>query len=227
MRISKAVILVLATAGCGLFGKKDGDAGTDIPGAIDAAGIVAAPGTPVGKNLAAVARFATEVPMNEPKMIGQTATPKTSPSAGTVVATLKTGTIVTRIATNLNHSLIVFPDPNVPADNLMGWVTDAAFSAAFIPKTTDAGVAVADAGAVVVADAGAVVADAGAAKAQPTCVGGKAVVIPNTTDSYQCRKICTVDADCKKGTKKCEPAKVYRPQGTEPVDIKACHDDKS
>ena len=99
MRIPATLLLVFV-AGCGLLGKKDNDAGVDLAGAIDAAAVVVTPGAPIGKNAAAVARFATEVPMDEPKMIGQTATPRTSPSGGSIVATLKTNTVVTRIATN-------------------------------------------------------------------------------------------------------------------------------
>ncbi len=229
MRISAAatVAIVLALTGCGVFGKKGDDGGAgDTPGAIDAAAVVAAPGAPIGKNSAAVARFATEAALNEPKMIGQTATPRTSPSGGTVVGTLKTGTIVTRIATNGGHSLIVFPDPNVSTDNLMGWVTEAAFSAAVIPKTAvDSGVVVVDAGTPAVVDAGApAVVDAGAPPKANCAAPGIAVVIPGTTNSYQCRKPCAADADCKKGAKKCEGFKTYPAPGT---DVKACHDDKT
>lgn len=224
MRISKSVVLALALCGCGLFGKKEeGGGGGDAPGAIDAAAVVAPPGTPTGKNAAGVARFATEVPQNEPKMIGQLASPRTSPSAGTVIAQLKAGTIVTRIATNAGHSLIVFPDPNVPADNLMGWVTDAAFSAAVVPKVVDAGVAVVDAGPAVV-DAGPAVVDAGPEKKQPTCKAGSVpIALPV---SWGCRKSCTSDKDCTQKTKKCEEQKIYLPPAGTPTTAKACHDDQ-
>lgn len=241
MRISKSVVLVLALCGCGLLGKKGGgeDAGAvtgEVPGAIDAEAVATPPGTPIGKNAPAVARFATEAPANEPKMLGQAASPRTSPGAGTVVTQLKTGTVVTRIATNAGQSLIVFPDPNVPTDNLMGWVPDSAFSAVVVPKpatttTTDGGtVAVVDAGAPAVVDAGApAVADAGAAeKKQPTCpkAGSTPVLLSTTSNAWSCRKNCTADKDCTKGTKKCETFKVYLPPAGSPTSVKTCHDDQ-
>lgn len=241
MRISKSVVLVLALCGCGLLGKKGGgeDAGAvtgEVPGAIDAEAVATPPpGTPIGKNAPAVARFATEAPANEPKMLGQAASPRTSPGAGTVVTQLKTGTVVTRIATNAGQSLIVFPDPNVPTDNLMGWVPDSAFSAVVVPKpatttTTDGGtVAVVDAGAPAVADAGApAVVDAGTPeKKQPTCKSGSTpVLLSSTSNAWSCRKNCTADKDCTKGTKKCETFKVYLPPAGSPTSVKTCHDDQ-
>ena len=40
----------------------------------------------------------------------------------------------------MNQNLIVFPDPNVPTDSLMGWVPNAAFSTAVVAIHHDAGV---------------------------------------------------------------------------------------
>lgn len=223
-----ATLLLVFVAGCGLLGKKDQDAGVDMTSAIDAAAVVAPPGAPIGKNAAGVARFATEVAADEPKMIGQTATPRTQPSGGAVVATLKTGTIVTRIATNAGHSLIVFPDPNVPADNLMGWVTEAAFSAAVIPKK-DAGVVV-DSGAAVVVDAGTTpppVVDAGPAWTATKCSKTNNIAVKLAGGgAWACRHLCAADKECTKGAKKCEQADIYNPEPGKATTAKVCHDDQ-
>lgn len=225
MRIPATLLLVFV-AGCGLLGKKGEDAGVDMSTAIDAAAAPTPPGAPVGKNAAAVARFATEAPVDEPKQIGQTATPRTSPGGGTVVATLKTGTVVTRIATNAGHSLIVFPDPNVPADNLMGWVPDSAFSAAVVPRPPrpDAGV---DAGAAAPVDAGApAVVDAGPPGWKPTTCTKEKNIAVKTATGYACRHLCTDNKECTKGTKKCEQADIYNPEPGKATTTKACHDDQ-
>jgi hypothetical protein len=225
MRIPATLLLVFV-AGCGLLGKKGDDAGVDMSTAIDAAAAATPAGAPIGKNAAAVARFATEAAVDEPKMIGQTATPRTQPSGGAVVATLKTGTIVTRIATNAGHSLIVFPDPNVPADNLMGWVTDAAFSAAVVPRPPrpDAG---ADAGAAPVDAGPPPVVDAGPPGWEPTTCTKEKNVAVKTPTGYACRHVCTDNKECTKGTKKCETVELYNPEpGKTPPPTKACHDDQ-
>lgn len=225
MRIPATFVLVFV-AGCGLIGGKKGeDAGapaeTPPTDAIDAAAAVTAPGAPIGKNAANVARFQSETAVNEPKVIGQTATPRTSPGGGSIVATLKAGTTVTRIATNHSASLIVFPDPSAPADNLMGWVTEAAFSAAVVVRV-DSGIV--DSGTVAVVDAGPpAVVDAG--KPAPNCKAGTSPVQIPPGSNWGCRKICTADKDCVKGTKKCETQNVYQPAAGAPTTVKACHDD--
>lgn len=224
MRIPATLFLVFVT-GCGLLGKKEQDAGADLANAIDAAAVVSTPGAPSGKNAAAVARFATEVAMDEPKMIGQTATPRTSPSGGSVVATLKTGTVVTRIATNAGHSLIVFPDPNVPADNLMGWVTDAAFSAAVLPKK-DAGVVV-DSGAAPVDAGPPAPVDAGPPAWKPTtCTKAANIAVKQAGGAWACRHTCADNKECTKGKKLCEQVDLYNPEPGKPTTAKACHDDQ-
>lgn len=184
------VLSLVTLTGCNFLKKADADAGSDAAvatadtSATDAA--PAAPGAPIGKNATAVARFGTEVAMNQPMVIGQTSTPRTNPSSGTVVTTLHAGTPVTRIATNgANQNLIVFADPNVPTDNLMGWVTDAAFSAAVVAVHHDAGV-----------DAAAPVATA-TATAAPTisCAGGQ-VGVQLAGGKLACKKACINDAQC-------------------------------
>lgn len=211
MRIPAFAAVALSFAaltGCGLLGKKGDDAGApaDLGAAIDAAAAPTAPGAPTGKNAAAIAHFQTETALNEPKVIGQTATPKTSPGAGQVVGTLKTGTTVTRVASNSGYSLIVFPDPNVPSDNLMGWVSDAAFSAAVVAKPVDAGTtAVVDAGAapVAVVDAGAPVAVVDAGPPKLVCKPGFAPVVIGTPG---CRRTCAASSECKTKPAVCAPA---------------------
>lgn len=227
MRTSATLLLVFV-AGCGLIGGKKEDAGTEAtPGAIDAAAVVAEPGAPIGKNVAAVARFQSETAMNEPKVIGQVSTPRTSPGGGTIVATLKPQTVVTRIAMNGTASLIVFPDPNVPTDMLMGWVTEAAFSSVVLPKV-DAGVKVVDAGVAVV-DAGPpapVVVDAGPAWVATKCSKANTIAVKlGATTAWACRPICASNAQCLKGKKTCEQADVYNPEPGKATTAKVCHDD--
>lgn len=222
MRIPAFAVVTLSFAaltGCGLLGKKGDDAGAppDLGAAVDAAAVVAAPGAPTGKNAASIAHFASETALNEPKVIGQTATPKTSPGAGQVVGSLKTGTTVTRVASNAGYSLIVFPDPNVPTENLMGWVSDAAFSAAVVAKPVDAGTtAVVDAGAapVAVVDAGAPVAVVDAGPPKLVCKPGFAPVVIGAPG---CRRVCTASSECKTAPKTCAPAANAGASGTTKV----------
>lgn len=213
--LSAVFVLSLATlAGCGLLKKPDADAGSDAAvvdnSATADAGTTTAAGTPVGKNAAQVATFPSQTAQNQPRVIGQTASPHTAPNGGgSLVTTLKAGTPVTLIATNgPNQNLIVFADPNVPTDNLEGWVTDAAFSAAVIAIHHDAGVI--DAG--VVAPVATVVAPA------ITCGVGQVGI--SVSGKLACKKACNKEADCPhKGCKD------FTAAGTTNSIVKACLND--
>lgn len=188
------VLSLVTLTGCGLLKKAGADAGTDGGTAVadnsaaDAAPEAAA-AAPVGKNAAQVARFGSEVAMNQPMVLGQTSFPRTSPNTGTVVATLHPGTAVTRIATNgPNENLIVFADPNVPTDNLMGWVTEAAFTAAVVGVHHEP---LHDGGVV---DAGAAPA-ATATTPSVTCAAGQ-IAVQQVGNKVVCKKTCAKDADC-------------------------------
>lgn len=204
---------IVALAGCDLLKKKTEDAGVEDAAAaaaptaevLDAAPPGATPVT--AANAAAVARFAAETALDEDRVIASQTQPRTSPGGGSVVATLKVGTQVERIASNGKDSLIQFQDPVNTTVTLMGWVTDAAFTAAVVPhkKVVDAG-AEAGAAAVVVADAGAAAAtvvDAGAVKIDFACPPGKSGIVAQS-GKQECHKSCNVNNDCK--NKQCQSA---------------------
>ncbi|MBX3232778.1 MAG: hypothetical protein KIT84_43655 [Labilithrix sp.] len=198
---------IVAVTGCDMLKKKTDEAATpEASVAEEEVPLDAAPpdSTPVtAANAAAVARFATETPLDEDRVIATQATPRTSPGGANIVATLKVGTQVERIATNGKDSLIQFQDPSNPTVTLMGWVTDAAFTSTVVPhKKVDAG---ADSGAVAVAtaDAGApaTVVDAGAAPF--ACPPGKTAIL-SAAGKNECHKSCTINNECK--NKQCSTA---------------------
>lgn len=211
---------IVAVSGCGLFKKGDADAGSLADLLADAgAGATTTTAPPItAANSAAVARFATETAVSETRFIASVSTPRTSPKSGTIVATLKVGTEVTRVATNSGDSLITFADPANPTVTLMGWVTDAAFTATIVKKIVDAGVDSGAVAAVVDAGAPAAAADAGGFGTF-SCQPGKSAV--NLAGKAQCRKSCLQNSDCK--NKKPCLAAVSPPQANPPnAPVKAC-----
>jgi hypothetical protein len=181
---SSAFLLVsfVPLAGCGFLKKADADAGTDAGAAVAAVdAAVAAPVGATGKNAAAITHLPTEVATNDVLPTLQFSSPHTAPNGGgTKVIDLKSGSPVTRVArTNPNGwSLIVFQDPNVPTDTLMGWVSDVAFTV-YVPH---------DAGVVPVVDAGIV---------GLRCPPGQDAVMVSANVAPSCRKVCASDKDCK------------------------------
>lgn len=202
-----ASCLAILTTGCP---KKGGDAADAAPEAavaeVDAAPAVVAP---TAKNAGDIARFGTEQPIaNEvAKLVDAATTVRTGPRQGGVVATLRGGTDVTKIASHKDCFLVTFADPKEPATTLMGWVGNDAFTADVIrdagPKdaATDGAT---DAGAkdAAVADAAPAAVDAGPAAL--TCPAGQQVV--ELGAGPVCKKKCTADKDCKdKAPKSCAP----------------------
>lgn len=158
-----------------------------------------APAAVNAKNSADVARFPGETAItDDDAKLGQVAPVRTSPRSGSVIATLKPGAEVNKIAEYQHSILVSFADPKDASTTLMGWIGKEAFTASV---ARDAGVK-ADAGVVdagVKADAGVAHADAGA---KVTCSAGMAAVV--LTKDPVCKKKCTRDSDCKVG--KCENA---------------------
>lgn len=162
------------------------------PPATDAA---AAPPAPAAKNAAEVARFAAETKVEDDGAKPAVFAPaRTSPKGGSVVATLKPGTDVTKIAEYQECFLVTFADPKDANTTLMGWIEKGSFTYV-APKdagATDA--AAADAGRV---DAGVV--DAGAVDAgPPKCAANEERVTLSATVTA-CKKKCKEDKECTKG----------------------------
>lgn len=191
---------IVTLAGCDLLKRTPADAGATVVEV--EAGVPPATSPPVvAANSAAVARFPSETAVSEGRVIASQTTPRVSPKSGAIVSTLKVGTEVTRVATNGTDSLITFQDPVNPTVTLMGWVTDAAFTATIVPKKivdagVDSGVAVA-----VVVDAGppaVAVVDAGTPKIEFACKPGESAIFLN--GKAQCKKTCVANKDCKNNT---------------------------
>jgi hypothetical protein len=187
MRNPLILSTVLVACTVALFGcpKKAGDADAASDAALaeaEAPPIDAAEAPPIAaKNSAEIARFAAEVavPDDDAKVMSP-ATVRTSPRAGSVVATLKVGTDVTKVAEYQGAFLITFPDPKDASVTLMGWVGKEGFSA-WVPKK------VTDAAAPVPVDAG--------PPPKLTCPNGLVAVI--ITKDPICKRKCAKDSDCK------------------------------
>jgi hypothetical protein len=167
-------------------------------GAVDAAAEAEAPpvavvdaGAPApvavnAKNTADVARFPGETAVtDDDAKLGQLSPARTSPRSGSVVATLKPGGDVTKIAEYQGSVLVTFPDPKDANVTLMGWIGKEAFTAWVV---RDGGV-----------KSDAAVVDAGPAKdaGVKTCGAGQLAVVLATHPV--CKKKCAKDAECKGG----------------------------
>jgi hypothetical protein len=152
-RWSFVVVSIAAfVAGCPKKNEGAGDAAPEAAASTAAAADAAppTPALPTATNAADIARFGDEVAMNgDAAKIASAAPARKSPPSGEVVATLKPGTDVQKLAQRGQHFLVLFPNPKGGSDYMMGWVQDTAFSAAVIVRTDagvkDAAVAVADA----------------------------------------------------------------------------------
>jgi hypothetical protein len=187
---------LLLVAGCPK--KKDGEADAAAeadataaaePAATDAA---AAPAAPAAKNAADVARFAAETKVEDDgAKPAAFAAARTSPKGGSVVATLKPGTDVTKVAEYQDCFLVTFADPKDASATLMGWIEKGSFTYV-APK--DAGAKDAAAGDAGPVDAGAAAVDAGA----PKCAANEERVTLSAAVSA-CKKKCKEDKECAKG----------------------------
>ncbi|AKV04525.1 hypothetical protein AKJ09_11188 [Labilithrix luteola] len=204
--------MVLVVSGCPMLKKQGADAGSDAA-VVDATAVVedAAPApapaadaavapapAPAAKNAASVARFPGETPIpNEAtKVAAASASVRTTPKAGSVVATLAKGTEVNKIAEYQDCELVTFADPKDASSVLMGWVTKDAFTAT--ATVTDAGTTAVDGGAKDaggISDAGAA-ADAGKPATAAKCAAGQELVMGFGKDAM-CKKKCASDKDCK------------------------------
>lgn len=160
----------------------------------------AAVADPPAKNAADIARFPAETKLDNAagKILALSAAARTVPRAGALVATLKSGTDVVKIAEHQDAVLVAFSDPKDPAVHLEGWVTKDAFVAQALPvPVADGGAAVTDAGVkdAAAADAGTAAADAGKPSGTSCAAGQEAV--NGFGKEPVCKKKCTADKDCK------------------------------
>ena len=154
--------------------------GTDTDGAAAAGDAAAAPAAVNAKNTASVARFPGETPIaNEVAKVAQPTPVHTEPHAGAVVAMLKVGTDVTKVASYKTAFLVTFADPKDATSTLLGWIGTEAFTAW---RPIDAGIT----------DAAV---DAAAKKL--TCAAGQVAVVLTKDPAPVCKKKCTKDTDCK------------------------------
>src|SRR5262249_31635711 len=145
----------------------------------------AAPIAVNAKNSADVARFPGETLVaNDDAKLGQATPARTAPKTGSVVATLKPGEDVTKVAEYQGSILVTFPDAKDAKTTLMGWINKDAFN---VRAIHDAGKGDA------VATDGGVKPDAG----PPKCPAHQVAVI--LAKDPVCKKKCTKDADCKGG----------------------------
>ncbi len=230
--VSFSVVAASLLLGCpGLLKKKGVDAGddetADLASIADAATVtVTGSGA---KNERDVLRYAKEEKVaDEPATVAKDGTKvRTFPGNGAEVATLATGTAVTKVAKYFSSGvLIVWDDP--AGGRLMGWVPPSALGAVGAvatattttapPATTavvrpvdagaqpvDAGVRAVDAGAVRDAGSAHAVVDAGAATGpKPTQItyppeGGKCPA-QFVLSGPMCKRRCMIDAECPRGT---------------------------
>jgi hypothetical protein len=156
----------------------DADAAATTEEASTVAVVEAGPVAPTAKNANDVARFGTDAPIanEQAKILAAFAQAHTSPRGGTLVATLKPGTDVTKIASHQNDSfLVTFADPKDANSVLMGWVGHEAFSPTLILDAGPRDAAI-DAAVRLVCAAGTIA----------VFLGGDTI----------CKKKCNADKDC-------------------------------
>lgn len=183
---------LMLLAGCP---KKGGDADAAAEGGADPDATAATPpptpaATPDAKNKSDVARFEAETKIeDDAQKPAVWANARTSPKGGNLVASLKPGTDVTKIAEHQDCFLVTFADPKDANVTLMGWIEKSSFTYV-APKDAGPKDGSTDAAPV---DAGAVV-DAG----PPKCAANEERVTLSATTTA-CKKKCKDDKECKNG----------------------------
>jgi hypothetical protein len=141
-RLSLLLVLLAFCAGCP---KKDAAAaGGDAAPEASTAPVTSAtapPADPTPKNASSIARFPGETKLGneKEKVLADVSIVREGPGTGTVVATLKKGVEVMKVAKNGDYFLVVFPDPKAPSEWLTGWVGKAAFVASPPPRSCPKG----------------------------------------------------------------------------------------
>jgi hypothetical protein len=175
------------------------DAGPEDSGA---AAVVEAAAPSLAANESAVTRYPDESAVNNtPQTVRwpvANARTQASASGGELVAAIKAGTEVQKIAEHQSYALVVFNDPTDASKKDMGWVSDAVFSAEPAHKRTPAHCAAGQA---------AILLPSG----EETCVvldahkeGTQCPVGYGPCGPVMCRLQCTKDADCGGGGAHCQ-----------------------
>jgi hypothetical protein len=165
--------IAVASVACVLLGCHKKQAATDA-GPDDAAVAAAETGpAPLASNEASVTRYPDESAINNmPQTTRWTVAnvrTQASNTAGDMVAALKSGTEVTKIAEEKTFFLVTFPDPNDASKKDMGWVSQAVFT----PEP--------------------------AHKHVPLhCTGGQVPILLQVGEET-CMTTCTQDSNCPKG----------------------------
>jgi hypothetical protein len=191
-----SLVSLAALVGCGLLGKKGGDAAD---AEAEAAAVVeaaeAAPpavAAPTATNENDVSRFPDEKKLeNVVGTLQRTTNVREIPGIGKIVATLAKGGTVTEIAQRSTFFLVVFQNPK---DNttLMGWIGQESFTA---PPAVEAGVP------------------------SIKCVLPETALI---SDAPFCGKVCTADTDCPSGQACKAPTNKLLPNGQKGDAVNAC-----
>jgi hypothetical protein len=132
-RVASLVTLVAAVTSCNLLKKKAAeDAGVEEAGPTAEAVVDAAPpppAAPIAANVDDIARFPDEAKLEN--VAGSTlrwSQAREAPTVGKVVAQLKSGTAVTKVAQRDKFFLVTFDDPKEASKKLLGWLHQDAFS---------------------------------------------------------------------------------------------------
>lgn len=161
-----------ALVGCGLLGKKGGDAAdaeAEAAAVVEVAEAAPPPAAlPAAKNENDISRFPDEKKLeNVAATLLRQANVREVPGTGKLVTTLAKGGSVTQIAQRSTFFLVVFQNPD--GSTSMGWIPQESFTA---PPVVEAGIATIK------------------------CVLPETALI---SDTPFCGKICTADTDCPSG----------------------------
>jgi hypothetical protein len=141
----------VSSMACGLLAcpHKGGTADGGLEDGAVASAVVEAGPPPLAANESAVTRYPDETPVNhlplKTRWATSTARTQGSASGGDVVAVLKAGTEVEKIADRQSFYLVLFTDPSEPSRTEMGWVGEGVFGSEPMrkrisePATVDAG----------------------------------------------------------------------------------------
>ncbi len=177
-------------------GASDAGAGDGAP-ASSASAEAAAPSAPVGANDADVTKYPGQNADAQDSLTTHTtayARTEIGYTGGKLVATLKPGTAVTRIADHEGYDLVVFADPSDATKQLEGWVAQGDFGV--VPHNVEPPHNVV------------VPTDGGAPKQRTTPLDIKKPATGTCPGGYgscgaMCRATCKVDADCEMSTAHC------------------------
>jgi hypothetical protein len=194
--------------------KQAPDAGDGAAEASASAEVEAAP-APLAANEADVTRYPEEKAASGTATIEEYSASLHTQTGGkgNLVAVLKKGTEVDKIAEHAGYALVVADDPKDSTRKIMGWTPEGAFVLLAVHKG-DGGVA---------GDGGMAHADGGPAPTPSTQPASGSVCVKQTApgkcppgyvvSNAVCRTTCSTAADCKGPDAKCNGGKCFNSQG--------------